>query len=305
MLYTLGALVIIGLLSPAMWSWFERKMVFVPSRSSHWTPALSRWTFEEVWLTASDGVKLHGWFMPGESGSIRKGLGVLILHGNGGNISHRAPLYDLLRREGLDVLAVDYRGYGRSRGTPSEEGTYRDAEAAWAWWLARGYRAERILLLGESLGGAVATELAVRHPPGGLILQSTFTSIPDMARALMPWVPQRWIRTRYDTLAKAPGLRCPLLVLHGRDDTLVPFAHAERLFAAAPEPKWLRELEGDHNDALATPQGVERYAAAVREFVERIASSRATDPTDPTGRPGRPDLREPPERGAGGRETPH
>jgi hypothetical protein len=264
------------LLLPAMWSWFERKMVYVPSRSQNWTPALSQWAFDDVWLTTQDGVKIHAWHLPNPNQAASGVKAVLLLHGNGGNISHRAPLYDLLRRQGLDVLAVDYRGYGRSQGTPSEAGTYLDAEAAWQWLLDRGCSPESIVVLGESLGGAVATELAVRHSPAGLILQSTFTSIPDIARELMAWVPQRWIRTRYDTRSKLPGLRCPVLILHGRADTLVRFGHAERNFAAARDPKWLRELEGDHNDTLSAPTGRERYAGALREFLSALQKSGRT-----------------------------
>jgi uncharacterized protein len=275
-LYTSAALLIIALLLPTMWSWFERKMLYVPSRSQNWTPSLSGWKFEDVWLTTQDAVRLHGWFLPNPAppGPVR--MAVLILHGNGGNITHRMPLYAVLREQGLDVLALDYRGYGQSRGTPSESGTYLDAEAAWQWLAAHGSPPERILLLGESLGGAVATELALRHPPAGLILQSTFTSIPDIAKELTPWIPQRLIRTRYDTLAKLPRLQCPVLVLHGRADTLVRFVHAERNYASASEPKWFRELEGDHNDTLAEPQGRERYAAAVREFLKLLPSPSAT-----------------------------
>jgi uncharacterized protein len=275
-LYTLAALLIIALLLPAMWSWFERKMLYVPSRSQNWTPGLSAWKFEDVWLTTQDGVRLHGWFLPNPASPGPARMAALILHGNGGNITHRMPLYAVLREQGLDVLAVDYRGYGQSRGTPSESGTYLDAEAAWQWLLGRGLAPGQTIVLGESLGGAVATELALRHPPAGLILQSTFTSIPDIARELTPWIPQRLIRTRYDTHAKLPKVQCPVLFLHGRADTLVHYSHAERNYAAAREPKWFRELEGDHNDPLAEPQGRERYAAAVREFLHILKAPLAT-----------------------------
>ena len=163
---------------------------------------------------------------------------MLICHGNAGNISHRLELCGTLLATGASVFVFDYRGYGRSQGRPGEEGAYyRDAQAH-QWLQHRGFTGERIIAFGESLGEGVASELALRERSGGLVLQSTFTSIPDVAAELFPWLPARWLCTiRYDTLAKLPRLRLPLLVMHGRADTLIGFHHGEKNFAAANPPK--------------------------------------------------------------------
>lgn len=238
--------------------WFERANVYQPARL-HRLPAtaLGR-AFEDITLVARDGTRLHGWFFPAAPDSPLRHLAVLHAHGNAGNISHRLDMADALLETGVNVLLFDYRGYGRSRGRPSEEGTYRDAEAAHAWLVARGFAATHLIAFGESLGGAVVAELARRAPLAGLVLQSTFTSIPDLGAELFPFLPVRWLaHHRYDTLAKLPRIRVPLLILHSREDTLVRFAHAERNFAAANPPKQLVELAGDHNDFLEA--GRERF----------------------------------------------
>ncbi len=157
---------------------------------------------------------------------------------------------------GYGVLLVDYRGYGASSGKPSEEGTYLDAQAAWQWLTAgRGIKPGAIVLAGESLGGAVAAELAARVQPQALILASTFTSVPDLGSEIYPWLPVRLIsRYRYDTLAHLRNYRGPVLIAHSRDDEIVPFAHAERLFAAAPGRKSMLEMRGGHNDSFLFSQ---------------------------------------------------
>lgn len=258
-----------------MLRWFEHHQVYFPSRGMDWTPAEAGWRFEDLRLAAADGVRLHGWFLPAPAPGPRARLAVVHLHGNAGNISHRHDIYSVLREAGVNVLALDYRGYGRSEGRPGEEGTYRDAKAAHGWLTERGFSGSDIIAFGESLGGGVATELALRRPLGGLVLQSTFTSIPDIGAELFPWLPVRWISTiGYDTRSKLPRLQVPVLILHSRQDTLVRFHHAERNFAVAREPKFLRELVGDHNDALATTVGRDRMASALAAFFDFVASRR-------------------------------
>jgi fermentation-respiration switch protein FrsA (DUF1100 family) len=234
-----------------MFRWFERAQVYHPGRELKATGAELRRPFEDVRLRTEDGVELHAWFFPADDAAGGEPRVFLVCHGNAGNISHRLGLCAALLRTGAAVLLFDYRGYGLSSGRPSEEGTYRDAQAAFGWLRARGFTAEQIVAFGESLGGAVATELAVREPLGGLVLQSTFTSIPDMGAELFPWLPVRWLGTiRYDTLSKLSRLHMPLLILHSREDDLVAFRHAERNLAAANEPKRLAELSGGHNDPV-------------------------------------------------------
>jgi pimeloyl-ACP methyl ester carboxylesterase len=218
--------------------------------------------FDEVAIATGDGERLHGWWIPAVA---RPTLGhVLLFHGNAGNIGDRVPHVEMLARAGFDVLAFDYRGYGRSTGRPDEQGTYRDARAALdALRRRRGVDPARVVYLGESLGGAIALELAQSAPPAGLVLQSTFTSIRDMARLHYAFVPRGAVPDAYPSLRLIVGLRAPLLCLHGDRDEIVPLLYGQALFDAAPEPKELRVFAGvGHNDILAL---------AGREWVDAIA----------------------------------
>jgi uncharacterized protein len=189
---------------------------------------------------------------------------VLLCHGNAGNVGDRLPHVALLSAAGFDVLAFDYRGYGRSTGRPSEDGTHRDARAARDALLRQdGVDAARVLYLGESLGGAVALALAVELPPAGLILQSTFTSVRDMARLHYPFIPRALVPDAYPSLRLIRRLRAPLLVLHGARDRIVPLMHGEALFEAAPGPKRIEVLPGAaHNDLIG---------GAGRHWIEAIS----------------------------------
>ena len=243
----LGACLII----PLMLRWFEHSQVYHPSRVMDTTGAQLGRAFEDVQFRSEDGVELNGWFFPAEASSARRSLVVLLCHGNGGNICHRLDMAEALLATGVSVFLFDYRGYGRSRGHPSEAGTYRDGEAAYRWLEQKGFAAKNILLFGESLGGGVAAELASRLPSGGLILQSTFTCIADIGADLFPWLPVRWLaQIKYDTLSKLPLIKTPVLVMHSRGDRLIRFQHSQRNFAAANSPKLFCELAGDHNDPL-------------------------------------------------------
>jgi fermentation-respiration switch protein FrsA (DUF1100 family) len=244
---------------------FEKRLIYFPMSAHDVTPAAMGLAHQELSLRAEDGVRLHGWFLP-----VKDSRGsVLVSHGNAGNISHRLDRALLIQsRLRRDVLLFDYRGYGRSEGSPDEPGTYRDARAAYAWLREHGQAAERIVIFGESLGSAVALELALSNPARALVLESPFTSIPDMARAVYPFLPV-WplVRTRYDNLAKVPRLRMPLLVLHGDRDDVVPFAQGRRVFEAAPEPKRFFAIPGaHHNDTYLV--GGEAYWRAVANFLE-------------------------------------
>jgi fermentation-respiration switch protein FrsA (DUF1100 family) len=251
-----------------MLRWFEHYQVYHPSRAMDASGAELGRPFEEVSFQSLDGVELNGWFYPATPHSPRAHLGILVCHGNAGNISHRLELYQTLLETGVSVFAFDYRGYGRSQGRPSEEGTYLDALAAHAWLRRKGQAAPNIILFGESLGGGVASELCLREETGGLILQSTYTSIPDIGAELFPWLPVRWLSTiQYDTRGKLPRVKVPVLVMHGRHDELIGFHHGERNFAAANEPKLFWEIKGGHNDSLADrarfAEGVERFLKVV------------------------------------------
>jgi uncharacterized protein len=245
----LAKLVVICVFVVIMFRWFEKRLIYYPTRELEADPVTCR-LFEDVNFRASDGVELNGWFLGAVKKSPRVSWAFLICHGNGGNISHRLELCQtLLAETGVNVFIFDYRGYGHSRGRPGEEGTYLDAQAAFAWLRQRGIF--NIIGYGESLGGAVAAELALREKLSGVVLQSAFTSIPDLGAELYPWLPVRFSSSiKYDTRAKLPRLRVPVLVLHSREDNLVRFHHAEGNFAAANQPKLLCELHGDHNDPV-------------------------------------------------------
>lgn len=230
--------------------------------------------FEEVFLTASDNVRLHAWLFPADPSSTREHLVLLLCHGNGGNISHRLGFYQAWLELGVSVFTFDYRGYGRSEGKPSEEGTYQDGQAAVQWLRRRGFAPEHIIVLGKSLGGGVASELALRETIGGLILQSTFTNIADMGAQLFPWLPVRWLhRIRYDTVGKLPRIHVPVLIAHSCSDELIPFSQAERNFAAANEPKSLLQIAGNHVNVLEA--GREAYLDGLDSFLGRHFKSAA------------------------------
>jgi fermentation-respiration switch protein FrsA (DUF1100 family) len=255
--------------------WFEHRQVFQPSRQMEEKGGLAGVPFEDVRFTTSDGVLLHGWFYPA-TGQRRTNQVLLLCHGNAGNIGDRIGHARLLRALGAAVFLFDYRGYGRSEGRPSEEGTYLDAQAAHRWLVGRGFAPGDIVVLGESLGGGVAAELALRETVGGLGLVSTFTSVPDLGAELFPWLPVRWVGSiRYDTRSKLPRIRVPVVILHSRDDTLIRFRHAEVNFAAAAEPKQLLELAGDHNETLEV--GPQPFAAGVRRLLDMASGSGGGD----------------------------
>jgi hypothetical protein len=237
----------------------------MPGRELEATPADVGLVYENVSLHTRDGVQLHAWFIPAE----RPRATVLFCHGNAGNISHRLDSIRLLHSLGLQVLIFDYRGYGQSEGRPSEKGSYRDVDAAWRYLLdVRGLPEDGIILFGRSLGAAVAADLASRTRPAAVILESAFTSVPDMAAGIYPWLPVRLLsRYRYDNLGKIIQISAPLLLVHSRQDEIIPFSHGERLFKQAREPKQFLEINGGHNDAFLTSrkaytQGLEAFLAA-------------------------------------------
>lgn len=248
---------------------FELRQIYHPLAEWEAQPSDLGRNYEDLFITTPDGVKLSAWFFPASEDSPRRTKVMLVCHGNGGNISHRLQLCRLLLGTGGAVLLFDYRGYGRSSGEPGEEGTYVDAQATYQWLRQRGFASQHIIAFGESLGGAVAAELALRESIGGLVLQSTFTSIVDVGKELLWWLPVRWLNSiKYDTRAKLPRIKVPVLVMHSRDDTLVRFHHAEENFAAANEPKLFQETEGDHNDSLFIEPGL--GAKGLEKFLTMI-----------------------------------
>ncbi|ABE43759.1 alpha/beta hydrolase [Polaromonas sp. JS666] len=230
--------------------------------------------YEQVWLTTEDGVRIEAWYVPAPAA---RGA-VLLAHGNAGNISHRLDYALMFHRLGYSLLLLEYRGYGRSEGKPSEEGTYADARAAWRHLVAqRGFPPERIALVGESLGGAIVARLATAERPGALVLASTFVSVPELAAELYPWLPVRWLaRYRYDALEALARVSSPVLIAHSRQDDIVPFRHGERLFAAAKGPKAFLELAGGHNEGFLFTR--EAWREALGRFLAQHLPAEAMDP---------------------------
>lgn len=230
---------------------FQPSLVYFPQigRELAATPQQAGMTYSEIKLSTADGVALHAWFVPS---SIPPRGTVLFLHGNAGNMSHRLDSLRMFHRLGFDTLIIDYRGYGKSAGKPTEQGTYRDAEAAWNYLTAtRNIPAARIVLFGESLGGAVAAWLASHQSPAALVIASGFTSVPDLAADLYPYLPVRWLaRFSYDTRAYLQAGSAPVFIAHSPDDEIVPFRHGRALYAAATEPKAFLELSGGHNEGF-------------------------------------------------------
>jgi fermentation-respiration switch protein FrsA (DUF1100 family) len=251
-----------------LFRWFEHSRVYRPTRQLQATGAELGRPFENVFFKTNDDIELNGWFFPATTHSPRRHLVFLNCHGNGGNISHRLGFYQALLALGANVFSFDYRGYGASHGKPSEEGTYLDAQAAYQWLRTKGFGARNILIYGESLGGAIATELCAREEAGGLILQSTFTSLPDLGVELYPWLPVRLLgKIRYDTRAKLPRLKIPVLVMHSREDGLIGFRHSQENFTAANEPKFFCELRGGHSDEASEAPG---FKNAMEKFLLQV-----------------------------------
>ena len=248
---------------------YQPRLVYFPQveRELTATPRAAGLDYEDVTLTTADNVKLHGWWVPSRNA---RGT-ILLMHGNAGNISHRLGYLTMFNRLGYSVLLFDYRGYGKSGGHPDEEGTYRDAEAAWLHLTATRNVAPRdIVMVAESLGGGVATWLALKYPPRALVLASTFRSVPDLGAQIYPWLPVRLLaRITYDNLARIARVDAPVLIAHSRDDEVIPFAHGEALFAAAREPKQMLVLAGGHNDGFLFTR--DAWIAAVGAFLDRIA----------------------------------
>lgn len=283
----------------------QSHLIYFPSRNVEFTPKDVGAESKPLQLTASDGVRITGWHVPCESSNGT----VLFFHGNAGNLGDILLDVQEWHRLKYAVVAIDYRGFGDSEGAPTETGIYEDAEAAWRYVVselgdsegddadlsdsafddsarsdsqpddpkpdtsAPDDKARRIIYHGRSLGGALAIELAKRHPPDALIVESTFTSLPDVGHTHYPLLPVRWLaRHRYDSAAKVGELSCPKLFLHGRADTLIPIAIGEQLFHAAAEPKHFIPTHGDHTD------GGMLYDSAVKQEVVTWLEGAGTPP---------------------------
>lgn len=255
---------------------FEKSLIFFPAPDRipiQGHGAVEGCHFDDHLFLTEDGVTLHGRWFRASSPPECAGAGhmvVLFFHGNAGNLSDRTELMVRLVALGVEVMIIDYRGYGHSEGRPSEEGMYRDARAAWKFLtVEHEIPSDRIVIFGKSLGGAAAVDLASGVVPAGLIVQSSFTSVPDMAARHYPFVPGFALRTKMNSVSKISSISCPKLIIHSTLDEIVPFEMGRRLFEAAGQPKAFYTIEGaGHNQTLAV--GGSRYLQAIRDFLEGL-----------------------------------
>ena len=253
---------------------FQSRYVYYPERNLTADPGQLGLRFDSVYFETADGLTLSAWFIPGDN---TRGV-ILFCHGNAGNISHRLESIQIFHQLGLDVFIFDYRGYGQSEGKPSEQGTYQDAEAAWRYLIEERQLAPAdIIVFGRSLGGTVASWLARSHTPGALILESTFTSLRDVASTLYPYLPVRLLlRFQYNTAEYLRGVNCPVLIVHSRDDEIMPFSQGRRLFDIAREPKHFLEITGTHNEGFIASG--KHYEAGLNGFISEYAEPKWSAP---------------------------
>jgi fermentation-respiration switch protein FrsA (DUF1100 family) len=226
----------------------QSQILYQPSRNYDYTPSDYGLKYEAVSLSTPDGQSLAGWFVP----TAGDGRTVLFCHGNAGTISHRLDTLKIFHELGLNCLIVDYRGYGKSTGKPTEIGTKIDVLAGFQWLVEeKGTRPEEIILFGRSLGGSVAAMLAKDIGPAGLVLESAFTSFDDVGSHYYPWLPVRlFSRFNYNTLEAVKEITCPVLVIHSPDDEIIPYKFGQQIFAAANDPKQFADLKGTHNEGF-------------------------------------------------------
>ena len=242
---------------------FQPKFVYFPQSEIDFTPDMAGLTYEDIYFKTEDDIDLNGWFIPVEDAKRT----LLFFHGNGGNISHRLDSIKIFHELGLSVFIIDYRGYGQSQGTTSEQGTYRDAEAAWRYLTeSRGIPDKEIIVFGRSMGAGVATWLASQYTPNLLILESAFTSIADMGRHYYPYLPTHLlIRIKYSSIDRIESIQCPILFSHSQTDEIVPYEFGVQLFKQAQEPKMFLELQGGHNDGFIVSG--RSYINGINEFI--------------------------------------
>jgi fermentation-respiration switch protein FrsA (DUF1100 family) len=262
-------LILLSIVAIAFFSRIQRRLIFYPdypSRKMEGTPQEYGLPFDEVLFAASDGTGLFAWYIPAEDA---RGT-VLFCHGNAGNVSHRIESIRIFNRLSLNVFIFDYRGYGRSEGSVSEQGTYRDVEGAWRYLVEeKGVPGSGIIIFGRSLGGAVAAWIAQNRNVKALIVESAFTSIADIGAELYPFLPvRRLVRYRYTTIEYLEQVTCPVLIVHSIDDEMIPFEHARRLFDAAGEPKEMLELRGTHNERIY--ESGRKYENGLNAFISNL-----------------------------------
>jgi hypothetical protein len=245
--------------------YIENKNIYFPAKEIESLPSLTNIPFEDVYIKTADEVKINGWFMPYKEANYT----LLFFHGNAGNIGHRLEKINILRELGVNIFIIDYRGYGKSEGKPSEKGFYLDAQASYRYLVDnRKIRPQQIILYAESLGTAIAIDLASKFKVRALIIEGAFSSGKDMARRIYPFIPNFIFSNMYDSTAKIKNIEAPKLFLHAQDDEVVPLGLAKKLYSFAYEPKEFVELTGGHNQAFLGSQ--EQYQTTIRSFLNKL-----------------------------------
>lgn len=255
----------------------QPSMTFSPYATHEQTPTEWGLVYEDVYLHTEDGVRLHAWYIPHQqvvtpTSSVNESQHeikqtLLFFHGNAGNISHRGSSIEIFHRLGLNVFIIDYRSFGKSQGSTSEQGIYNDAQAAWRYLTdERNLESKDIIVFGRSLGGVVAAQLAAQVQPSALIIESSFSSARDVANAIFPLLsPLIFLRYDFNTLTNVKQVKSPVLVLHSPNDEVIPFHLGEKIFKAANEPKYFVKMRGGHNNSLFMSQP--EYEQALGKFV--------------------------------------
>lgn len=257
--------IIVAILFILYLRYIENKSIFFPMRTIELTPDYINLTFEDVYLKTPDNVKINSWFIPSNNAKYT----ILFCHGNAGNIAHRLDKIMIFHKMGIGVFIIDYRGYGKSEGKPSEKGIYLDSKAAYDYLLTkRNIRPENIILFGESLGAAAAIDLASKAKVGGLITEGAFSNAKDMARRIYPFLPSFVFKSKFDSIAKIKNIAAPKLFIHSKNDEIVPFDLAQKLYDAAGQPKQFVEIIGGHNSAFLDSE--EKYGNSIALFIQKL-----------------------------------
>jgi fermentation-respiration switch protein FrsA (DUF1100 family) len=271
LLYIAGALVIAYCGWALVLYFLQASFLYQPVRDVLDTPSKLGLDFESVLFKTSDGLLLTGWYIPADKSELT----ILFCQGNGGNVMHRLASINIFHNLGLNCFIFDYRGYGSSQGRPSEEGTYLDAAAAYKWLTGRrNVSPDNIIIFGRSLGGSIAAHLAASFRARALVIESAFTSYVDMGKRFFPYMPVRWFaRFSYRTIRYIKYVRCPVMVIHSRDDKVVPLEFGQRLYEAAHEPKEFVRIVGSHNDGFLLSKAV--YTKAWQDWLRFLKEHEA------------------------------
>lgn len=245
--------------------YIERRTLYFPMKEIEIRPVDLGMPYEDVYFNTDDGARLNAWYIPSQNSKYV----LLFFHGNAGNISHRLEKVMLLNQLGLSCFIVDYRGYGRSSGRPNETGLYKDGEASYDYLVGEcKISPENIILYGESLGGAVAVEVASKKKLRALITECTFSSTRDVSRAVYPFLPTVFISSKFDSASKIKNIGVPKLIIHSQNDEIIPFEQSKKLYRLSPEPKRHLVLMGGHNTCFLDSKDL--YLSGIREFLEGL-----------------------------------